>query len=100
VVLRQAAADRVDGARVLTALESVISAFKHLLATKCVGQPTLFSDNDNAGGLQMIIFPLMTTWIWFQIITASSLPLAGPPIEDSSDANALLFPIGVSFERG
>jgi hypothetical protein len=35
-VLRQTAASRVDGARVLTALESAINAFKHLLATKCV----------------------------------------------------------------
>jgi hypothetical protein len=35
VMRRQAAAGRVDGARVLTALDSVINAFKHLLATKC-----------------------------------------------------------------
>ena len=35
VMLRQAAAGRVDGARVLTALDSVINAFKDLLATKC-----------------------------------------------------------------
>ena len=32
---RQAAAGRVDGARVLTALDSVINAFNDLLATKC-----------------------------------------------------------------
>ena len=36
-VLRQAAAGRVDGARVLTALDSVINAFNDLLATKCGG---------------------------------------------------------------
>ncbi|MGB6396602.1 MAG: hypothetical protein WBF73_13060 [Bradyrhizobium sp.] len=36
VVLRQTAEGRVDGARVLIALESVIDAFKHLSATKCV----------------------------------------------------------------
>ena len=35
VMLRQAAASRVDGARVLTALDSVINAFNDLLATKC-----------------------------------------------------------------
>ena len=35
VMLRQAAAGRVDGARVLTALDSVINAFNDLLATKC-----------------------------------------------------------------
>ncbi|MCA6104210.1 hypothetical protein [Bradyrhizobium australafricanum] len=36
VMLRQAAAGRVEGARMLIALDSVINAFKHLLATKCV----------------------------------------------------------------
>ncbi|WFU82443.1 hypothetical protein QA645_06775 [Bradyrhizobium sp. CIAT3101] len=37
VVLRRAAADRVDGAQVLVALDSVINAFNDLLATKCGG---------------------------------------------------------------
>ena len=37
VMLQQAAASRVDGARVLTALDSVINAFNDLLATKCGG---------------------------------------------------------------
>ena len=35
VMLRQAAAGRVDGAWLLTALDSVIDAFNDLLATKC-----------------------------------------------------------------
>ncbi|NLS69586.1 hypothetical protein E3H11_11775 [Bradyrhizobium brasilense] len=35
VMLRQMAANRVDGARVLAALDSVINAFNDLLATKC-----------------------------------------------------------------
>ena len=35
VMLRQAAANRVDGAQVLAALDSVINAFNDLLATKC-----------------------------------------------------------------
>jgi hypothetical protein len=35
VMLRQAATGRVDGAQVLTALDSVINAFNDLLATKC-----------------------------------------------------------------
>jgi hypothetical protein len=35
VMRRQAAAGRVDGARVLAALDSVIDAFKDVLATKC-----------------------------------------------------------------
>jgi hypothetical protein len=43
----------------------------------------------------MIIFPLITTWMWFQIITASPLPSSGRPVEDSSDANASLSPVGV-----
>jgi len=34
-MLRQAAAGDVDGGRMLTALDSVINAFKYLLATKC-----------------------------------------------------------------
>jgi phage gp37-like protein len=37
VMLRQASASRVDGARVLAALDSVIDAFNDLLATKCGG---------------------------------------------------------------
>ena len=35
VALRQAAASRVDGARVVIAIDSVINAFNDLLATKC-----------------------------------------------------------------
>ena len=37
VVLRHAAAGRVDGERVLVALDSVINAFNDLLASKCGG---------------------------------------------------------------
>jgi hypothetical protein len=37
VMLRQVATQRVDGARVLEALDSVINAFNDLLATKCGG---------------------------------------------------------------
>ena len=37
VVMRQAAANGVDGARVLAALDSVINAFNDQLATKCGG---------------------------------------------------------------
>ena len=35
VMRQQAAAGRVEGARVLTAIDSVIDAFKDVLATKC-----------------------------------------------------------------
>lgn len=48
----------------------------------------------------MIIFPLITTWMCFQIITASPLPSSCRPVEDSFDANASLSPVGVLFERG
>jgi hypothetical protein len=37
VMLRRVAAERVDGARVLIALDSVINAFNDLIATKCGG---------------------------------------------------------------
>jgi hypothetical protein len=37
VMLRQSAAGRVDGARVVIALDSVIYAFSELLAPKCGG---------------------------------------------------------------
>jgi hypothetical protein len=40
----------------------------------------------------MIIFQHITTWMWFQIMTASPLPFSIRPVEDSSDANASLFP--------
>jgi hypothetical protein len=36
-MLRQVATQRVDGVRVLAALDSVINAFNDLLATKCGG---------------------------------------------------------------
>ena len=29
----------------------------------------------------MILFPLMTTWMWFQIFTASPLPFSGRLVE-------------------
>ena len=37
----------------------------------------------------MIIFPLITTWMWFQIFTASLLPCLGRPVEETSDADIL-----------
>jgi len=37
VMLRQVAADRADGARMLVALDSVVNAFNDLLAAKCGG---------------------------------------------------------------
>jgi hypothetical protein len=40
----------------------------------------------------MIIFQLITIWMWFQIMTASPLAFSSRPVEGSSDANASLFP--------
>jgi hypothetical protein len=31
----------------------------------------------------MILFPLVTTWMWFQIFTASPLLSSGGPVEDT-----------------
>jgi hypothetical protein len=41
----------------------------------------------------MILFPLMTTWIWFQIFAASPLLCSGRPVEDERDADVSLLPI-------
>jgi hypothetical protein len=30
----------------------------------------------------MILFPLMISWVWFQIFTASPLVFSAPPLED------------------
>jgi len=48
----------------------------------------------------MILFPLMTAWMWFQIFTASPLPSAGRLAEHPFDAGVSLLRIPVSFERG
>ena len=41
----------------------------------------------------MILFPLMTTWIWFQIFAASPLSSSRRLLEDTSDACLSLLPI-------
>jgi hypothetical protein len=48
----------------------------------------------------MILLPVMTTWMWLQIFTASPLPFSGRPIENTSDADVSLLPAQVSFEEG
>lgn len=35
----------------------------------------------------MILFPLMTTWMWFQILTALPLPSSGRSREENRDAD-------------
>jgi hypothetical protein len=40
----------------------------------------------------MILFSLMTSWIWFQIFTASPLLSSGRPVEDSCYADISLLP--------
>jgi hypothetical protein len=39
----------------------------------------------------MILFPLITTWMWFQIFTASPLPSSGP-LTDTPDGDGALLP--------
>jgi hypothetical protein len=46
----------------------------------------------------MILFPLMSTWMWFQIFTASPLPSSGRLVGDASGAGSLL--PSVPFEGG
>lgn len=46
----------------------------------------------------MILFPLMTTWIWFQIFTASPFLSSGGLVEDACGADISLPP--VPFEGG
>jgi hypothetical protein len=36
-------------------------------------EPHYSSTNSNPQGAQMILFPLMTTWMWFQVFKASPL---------------------------
>ncbi len=38
----------------------------------------------------MILFPLMTTWIWFQILTAAPLLTSGRLVEDACGADISL----------
>jgi hypothetical protein len=46
----------------------------------------------------MILFPLMTAWMWFQIFTASPLLSSGHPLEETSDADTSL--LSVPLEGG
>ncbi|MHC2331709.1 hypothetical protein ACVIW0_000998 [Bradyrhizobium sp. USDA 4454] len=41
----------------------------------------------------MILFPLMATWMWFQIFVASPLSTSRCLFEDTSDACLSLLPI-------
>jgi hypothetical protein len=41
----------------------------------------------------MILFPLMTTWMWFQIFTASPLLSSGRSLKDTCDADISLLPV-------
>ena len=47
----------------------------------------------------MILFPLITAWMWFQIFTASMLR-SSSRLADTAEADGLLLPVRVSFERG
>jgi hypothetical protein len=35
----------------------------------------------------MIIFPLITPWMWFQILTASSIDTSADGLEDGADVS-------------
>jgi hypothetical protein len=48
----------------------------------------------------MILLPLMTTWMWFQIFTASPLPSSGRLAEHTFDTDVSFLRIPGSFERG
>jgi hypothetical protein len=41
----------------------------------------------------MILFPLMTTWMWFQIFAVSPLLSSSAPVEDNCDADISLLPV-------
>jgi hypothetical protein len=43
----------------------------------------------------MILLPLMTTWMWFQIFTASPPLSSGRPLEDTCDADISLLPVPI-----
>jgi hypothetical protein len=62
-------------------LDFDINALKDPLAKKCASRASLLTGNGDPQGAQMILFPLMTTWMWFQIFTASPLPSSGRPLE-------------------
>jgi hypothetical protein len=46
----------------------------------------------------MILFPLMTAWMWLQIFTASPLLSSGRPVEDISHTDVSL--LSVPLEGG
>jgi len=47
----------------------------------------------------MILFPLMTAWMWFQIFTASPLSSSRYLLEDTCDACLSLLPIPIKGGR-
>jgi hypothetical protein len=57
-----------------------------------------FIGNGKPRAAQMILFPLMTAWMWFQIFTASPLLSSGLPVEETFDADISL--LSVPFEGG
>ena len=48
---------------------------------------TISPANGNPRGAQMILFPLMTTWMWFQILAASLLPSSRRSRAENCDAD-------------
>lgn len=52
-----------------------------------------FVGNDKPRAAQMILFSLMTAWMWFQIFTASPLLSSGLAVEENSDADVSLLSV-------
>lgn len=96
VTLRQAAARRVGGIwpRLIPRSRLSMTCWRRNVAI----DPYYAPANGNPRVAQVILFPLMTAWMWFQIFTASPLLSSGHPVEDTSDADISL--LSVPLEGG
>jgi hypothetical protein len=47
----------------------------------------------------MILFPLMTTWMWFQIFHSITASVFESPTEDASDTDMSLLPVLFKGDR-
>jgi hypothetical protein len=92
VTLLQAAAKCIDGDRTLAVADFEIKAFNERWAPGC-GWAWSLPNNDNLGDAQMIVFPLIATWMWFQILMASPLPFSDRRVGDTSGADVSLLRI-------
>jgi hypothetical protein len=77
VMLRQVAASRADGARVLVALDFVVKLSTTCWRRGAAVELTISRQISTREVQMMILFHLITTWMWFKILTASPLPVIG-----------------------